>query len=199
MKLLFAAIVGAVAIFAWEFVAHMFTPLGEAGLGYLENREAVTSSLQSAIGDKGGMYMFPTGGLTAKSSREEKQKGMERVMEEMKTKPSGLLVYKPPGTVFNFGKNLAVQFVTDFIKALIVVSLLATTRLTAFGSRVGFVIGAGLLAAIVTNIPYWNWYGFNGTYTISQILMELIGFVVAGLAIAMVYRAPRSHSLEARG
>lgn len=31
MKLLLAAL----AIFAWEFVAHMFTPLGEAGVDYL--------------------------------------------------------------------------------------------------------------------------------------------------------------------
>ena len=188
MKLLFAALLGAVAIFMWEFVAHMFTPLGEAGLGYLPNPGEVSSSLQSAIGDKGGMYMFPTGGLTAKSSREEKQKAMEQINEEMKTKPSGMLVYKPAGTVFNFGKNLAVQFITDLGKAILLIVLLSRTRLDSFGGRLGFVVMAGVLAAIVTNIPYWNWYGFNGTYTMSQITMEIIGFFCAGLVIAWLYK-----------
>ena len=75
------------------------------------------------------MYMFPTGGLTDDSSKEEKTKAMERMMEEMKTKPSGLLVYKPAGTEFNFAKCLAVQFVTDFAKALLAAWLLTQTGL----------------------------------------------------------------------
>src|SRR5947209_17443367 len=98
-KVLLAALLGALAIFLWEFVAHMFTPLGEAGIKYLPKPDAVSSSLQSAIGDKPGMFMFPTGGMTNESPKEEQSKAMERMMEEMKTKPSGLLVYKPAGTV----------------------------------------------------------------------------------------------------
>jgi hypothetical protein len=188
MKLLLAAFVAALAIFLWEFAAHMFTPLGEAGLDYLPNSDTVSSSLQSAIGNKPGMYMFPTAGLTSESSREEKQKAMERINEEIKTKPSGLLLYKPAGTEFNFAKHLAIQFVTDLLKAGLLLALLAQTRLTSFGQRLGFVVLAGALAAIVTNIPYWNWYGFNGTYTMSQIVMEIIGFFCAGLVIAWLYK-----------
>ena len=188
MKLILAALLGALAIFLWEFVAHTFTPLGEAGLGYLPNSETATSSLKSAIGAKAGMYIFPTGGATADSSREEKQKAMERMMEEMKTKPSGLLVYKPAGTEFHFGKNLAVQFLTDLAKALLAIALLAQTRLATFARRVGFVVLAGVLATIVTNIPYWNWYGFNGTFTISQQVMDIMGFFFAGLVIAWLYK-----------
>jgi hypothetical protein len=184
MKLLLAALLGAVAIFLWEFVAHMVTPLGEAGMDYLPSEETVSSSLQSAIGAKTGMYIFPTGGLTVNSSREEKQKAMERISEEMKTKPSGLLIYKSAGTEFNFGKSLAVQFVTDLVKALLLVALVSQMRPASFGQRLGVVMLAGVLAAIVTNIPYWNWYGFNGSYTMSQILMEIIGFFCAGLIIA---------------
>lgn len=188
MKLLLAALLGALAMFLWEFVAHMFTPLGEAGIRYLPKPDTVSSSLESAIGDKAGMFMFPTGGVTDNSSREEKSKATQRMMEEMKTKPAGLLIYKPAGTVFNFGKSLAVQFVTDFIKALLAAWLLAQTVLASFGRRVGFVVLAGVLAAVVTNIPYWNWYGFDGNYTISQIVMEVIGFVCAGLVIGWLYR-----------
>src|SRR3712207_1682321 len=108
MRTFLAALLGAVAIFVWFAVAHMFTPLGMAGIDYLPNEDPVSQALASSIGTAHGMYMFPTGGLTKQSSREEQEKGMERIMEEMKTRPSGLLVYKPAGSTFNFGKSLAI-------------------------------------------------------------------------------------------
>lgn len=188
MKLLLAALLGALAMFLWEFVAHMFTPLGEAGIRYLPQPDVVSASLQSAIGDKAGMYMFPTGGLTSESSKEEQTKGMERMMEEMKTKPSGLLVYKPAGTDFNFAKCLALQFVTDLVKVLLAAWLLAQTRLISFGSRVFFVTMAGVIGAITTTIPHWNWYGFNGTFTAANMIMDVVGFLIAGLAVAALLK-----------
>lgn len=113
-------------------------------------------------------------------------------MEEMKTKPSGLLIYKPAGTEFNFGKSLAIQFVNDLVKALLAVALLAQTRLATFGRRVGFVTLAGVLAAIATNVPHWNWYGFNSTFTLAAIVMEIASFFFAGLVIAALYKPANS-------
>lgn len=181
-----AAFLGALAIFLSSFVFHMFTPLGEAGIGPLPGADAVSSALTSSIGAKPGMYMFPTGGLTADSPSEQHAAAMEKIMEEMKTKPSGLLVYKPAGTTFNFGKNLAIEFGIDFLEALLVVYLLSQTVLGTFGGRVLFVTVAGLLAAIATQPSLWNWYGFNGNYTLANIVMEVAGFFFAGLVIALV-------------
>jgi len=194
MKLLLAALLGALAMFLWEFVAHMFTPLGEAGIRFLPKPDIVSASLQSAIGDQAGMYMFPTGGATDDSSNEEKTKAMERMMEEMKTKPSGLLVYKPAGTEFNFAKCLSVQFLTDFAKAFLAAWLLTQTALVTFGSRVGFFVIAGVLAAIATNVPHWNWYGFDGTFTMACVFMEIAGFFFAGLAIVAVLKPAPSRT-----
>ena len=183
-----AAFLGALAIFLWGFVAHMFTPLGEAGVNLLPGADGVSSTLTSSIGDKPGMYMFPTGGLGPDATRQQKSEAMERMMEEMKTKPSGLLVYKPAGTTFNFPRALAVEFGINFLEALLIVYLLAQTGLFAFGSRVLFVSVSGLLAAVATNLSYWNWYGFNTTYTVANILMEVIGFLCAGLVIAFILK-----------
>jgi len=115
------------------------------------------------------------------------------MMEEMKTKPSGLLVYKPAGTAFNFPKTLAVEFGINFLEALLIVYLLAQTALATFGSRVLFVSVAGLLAAVATNLSYWNWYGFNATYTAANILMEVIGFFIAGVVIAFILKNTRAN------
>jgi len=35
-----------------------------------------------------------------------------------------------------------------------------TDRMLSFTSRLGFTVVAGVLAAIGTNVSYWNWYGF---------------------------------------
>jgi hypothetical protein len=192
MRLLLAALLGAVAIFVWLAVAHMFTPLGMAGMDYLPKEAAVSDALAASIGPSPGMYMFPTAGLTKQSSHEEEEKGMEQMMEEMKTKPSGMIIYKPAGTTFSFAKCLAVEFLTDFAIALIAVLLLAQTRIASFAGRVGFVVLIGVLAAIAANVPHWNWYGFTGTYTVANMFTNIVAMFFAGLAIATVYKPAAS-------
>jgi hypothetical protein len=65
-----------------------------------------------------------------------------------------------------------------------VVILLAQTRLASFASKLGFVVAAGLLAALATNISYWNWYGFPLTYTAAYMTTEIVGFICVGLVAA---------------
>jgi hypothetical protein len=76
---------------------------------------------------------------------------------------------------------------------MLAVWLLAQTRLQNFAARLGFIVVTGVIAAVATNIPYWNWYGFPGIYTASYITMQIIGFVVAGsVAAATIKPVPRS-------
>jgi hypothetical protein len=81
---------------------------------------------------------------------------------------------------------LVTEFLTELIEALIVVFLLAQTRLSTFASRVGFVLLAGILAAITTNMSYWNWYGFPGNYTAAYMFVEIVGYLVVGVVAALV-------------
>jgi len=70
----------------------------------------------------------------------------------------------------------------------LVVFLLPQTRIVSFAGRVGFVVVAGILAAITTNISYWNWYGFPSAYTASYMLIEIVGFFVVGITSALLLR-----------
>ena len=45
-----------------------------------------------------------------------------------------------------------------------------------------------ILAAMTTNVSYWNWYGFPGVYTASYIVIEMVGFVLVGVVAALVLR-----------
>ncbi|PYI78486.1 MAG: hypothetical protein DMF05_11945 [Verrucomicrobia bacterium] len=59
MRVLLAGILGGIVMFIWTSIAHMALPLGEAGITEIPNESAVLNSMQSNIGDKTGLYIFP--------------------------------------------------------------------------------------------------------------------------------------------
>ncbi len=117
--------------------------------------------MQSNIGDKTGLYIFPGLGVGKNASRQEKNEAMKRMSEKIAANPSGILMYHAPGRPFAFGKSLGIEFGTELLESISVVFLLAQTRIASFAGRVGFVFVAGILAAITTNVSYWNWYGLH--------------------------------------
>jgi len=188
MRILLAGVLGGIAMFVWTSIAHMALPLGEAGINEIPNESAVLHAMQSSIGDKTGLYIFPGLGVGKNATREQKSEAMKQMQQRIAANPSGILMYHPPGRPFAFGKSLAIEFSTEVLQAILVIWLLAQTRIGSFGGRVGFVLIAGILASITTNVSYWNWYGFPSVYTASYILIEIVGFFLVGVAAGLVLR-----------
>ena len=192
MKILLAGILGGIVMFIWTSIAHMALPLGEAGIREIPNEAAVLSEMQSNIGEQTGLYIFPGPGVGKNATRQEKNEAMKHVGEKMAANPSGLLMYHAPGRPFTLGKWLGTEFGTELLEAILLVFLLAQTRIVSFAGRVGFVLVAGILAAITTNVSYWNWYGFPCVYTASYMLIQIVGFFFVGIVAALLLpkRAP---------
>jgi len=188
MRILVAGIAGGIAMFVWTSIAHMALPLGEAGINEIPNESALLSAMQSSIGDNAGLYIFPGLGVGKNATREAKNEAMKQMQQRIAANPSGILMYHPPGRQFAFGKSLVIEFSTEVLQAILVIWLLAHTHIGSFAGRVGFVLIAGILAAITTNISYWNWYGFPGVYTVSYILIEIVGFFLVGIVAALLLR-----------
>lgn len=55
--------------------------------------------------------------------------------------------------------QLATEFLTELIEAVLMVWLMAQARLETFSSQLGFAAVVGIVAAMTTNSPYWNWDG----------------------------------------
>jgi len=193
MKILLAGILGGIVMFIWTSLAHMALPLGEAGIREIPNESAVLSAMQSNIGDQTGLYIFPGPGVGKDATRQEKNEAMKHMAEKIAANPSGILMYHAPGRPFTLGKWLGVEFATELVEAILVVFLLAQTRIASFSGRVGFVVVAGILAAITTNISYWNWYGFPSVYTTSYMLIQIAGFFLVGVVAALVLPKRASH------
>ena len=184
-RIFLAGILGGIVMFIWNFVAHDLLPLGEMGVRLIPNEDAVTSVLQTNLGDNSGFYVFPSGGLTPGATGEQKKAAMKKAEEQMAAGAGGVLVYRPK-RIFNFPKRLGIEFVTEVIESLLAVFLLAQTRIRGFGGKVGFIFTTGILASIVTNVPYANWYGFPKDFTLGQMIIQIVGFLLVGVVAALV-------------
>lgn len=194
---LLAGILGGIAFFAWSSIAHMVLPLGQTGVQEISNEQPVTAAMQANIRDS-GLFIFPGPHFAADATREQKNAAMQKNFEQVKTGPSGLLMYHPSRDV-SLGKLMLTELTTNIVQILIAVFLLSQTRITSFAARWRFVTAAGVLAAISTNVSYWNWYGFPGNYTLAYTSTIAMGFVCAGLVVAaMIKPVPESSSYAAR-
>jgi hypothetical protein len=188
-RIFLAGLLGAVAMFVWTSIAHMALPLGEAGVQNTMNDGALLTALKSTVNDKDGLYIYPSMGLGPDATHAQRNEAMKSYAATLEKNPSGFFIYHPAGSrPMNMGKYLTIEFATELLEALLAVFLLAQTRIFTFGGRVGFVTTAGILAAIATNVSYWNWWGFPGNYTGAYIVIQVVGFFLVGVVAAIMFR-----------
>jgi len=191
-RILIAGVLGGIVMFIWSFIAHDVLPLGETGIREIPNEQGVLAAMQSSMGETPGLYFFPGLGVGENPTRQQKSEAMKHRNDQLAANPSGILIYHPPGHLFDFGRSLGVEFGAEFLEALLAVFLLAQTSIAGFGGRVGFVTVAGIVAALATNVSYWNWYGFPGNYTVSYMTIQIVGFICVGIVAALVLGRGRS-------
>ena len=121
-RILLAGLLGGLAVFAWESIAHLALPLGDAGIKPLANEQAVVTSLKDNIKDA-GFYFFP-----APTPQNANQQGF-----------TGIMVVKPNGTLAMAPGQLLTQAGADVVAMIVAAVLLALAPIAGFGKRVLFV------------------------------------------------------------
>jgi hypothetical protein len=183
-RILLAGIFGGLTLFVWMYVAHELLGLGEMGIGEIPNEAVVLSAMRGAI-PEAGFYIFPGVGLGPKATGEQRRAAMPEYMKKYEQSPHGILVYHPASGPFPFGAALGREFALNVLQALLAAWLVAYAASgRGYSARVGVVVVAGVLAAISTNVEYWNWYQFPGNYVAGYMTTQIVGFVLAGFVIA---------------
>jgi hypothetical protein len=111
---------------------------------------------------------------------------MRAYAEKLRTTPSGILVYHPPGAEMNLVRNLGLEFANELLQSIIAAFLVSFAALKGFFSRTLFVVAAGGMTALAGYVSYWIWYGFPVSLTLMGVGLTLVAYAVAGLAIAAV-------------
>lgn len=139
------------------------------------------SVLNDFMGAGSGIYFFPWTDM----------KGKNAVAEEaakMQSNPSGLLIYRPPGALAMTTRTLAIELAKEILVAIIAAFLLSRAGLSGYWARSGFVALVGFVATLTTNASYWNWYSFPADYTLAAMITDVVGYLAAGLVIALVLK-----------
>jgi hypothetical protein len=188
-RILLAGLLGAIAMFAWTSIAHIALPLGEAGVQNTTDDTALLNELKSTVKNKDGLYIYPSMGLAPDATHAQRSEAMKTYETKLAKNPSGFFIYHPAGShPMNMGKYLTIEFITELCEALLAVWLLAQTRFATFGGRVCFVTTIGIIAGIATNISYWNWWGFPGSYTAAYVTIKIVGYFLVGIVAAIMFR-----------
>jgi hypothetical protein len=190
-KILIGGVIVGVVLFVWSAVAHMALPIGEMGIKTIQNEDAVLAALKANINEP-GFYFFPGNELMQSRSlpKEQQQAAMEAWEKKYAAGPRGIMVYHPTGDTPMHPKQFIREFLANVVGGWIVAFALAMAlgRLTSFGARAGFVALLGLLPWVIVDISYWNWFGFPTSYLVAQLLDQAIGMLLAGIALAFLFR-----------
>jgi hypothetical protein len=187
-RIILGGILGGIAMFMWEGLAHEVLPLGEAGIKGLQNEQPVMASLKDNV-KEAGFYIFPWMDTTPGLSKDQ---AMQKTMEKAKIGPAGIMVVAPGGVAYNMGVLLGKQCGFDIVAMLIAAALVSWAGvLKGYGGRVTFVTLLGLFPTLSVDLPFWNWYGFPSTFTAAQFVVHIVGYLVGGLVLAAIVKPVR--------
>jgi hypothetical protein len=184
---LIGGLVGGIIVFVWSFLAWVILPLHEPHMKGVANEEALVSAFQSSLKEK-AVYVVPKNpGMQAD------QVSMDAFAAKMKRGPTAMIIYDPAGSDLMMPRQMVVGVILDIIAACIVAWFLArsTAMSAAYIARVAYCGMFGIFVAFFTHLSYWNWMGYPGDFTSGLIVDGILSWLLAGLGIAAVVKAPK--------
>lgn len=183
-KGILAALLGALAMFAWGFVSWTVLHLHEVkGFG---NSEAVAKTLQRS-GDETGVYWIPASpGTEDKESPEYK-----KWVEAHEQGPIAMVVYNKDGGPVMDPMTMVKGFLVMLASCLIVATMLASAGIGNYMGRLMFCTSFGLLAAVYVDGSNWAWFFFPMDWTITAAVDHVLSWAIAGAVMAALIK-PRA-------
>jgi hypothetical protein len=176
-RILLAGVLGGFALFLWGGLSHMVLGLGAVGIQNLPQQQPVMDTMKASV-PQSGFYFFPQMDAGGK------------IPAEKVGGPYGIMIYHASGAGAAMTGQLVTECLLNILMALLAALLLSRAGLTGYVSRVGFVTVLGLAIGLMTNVEYWNWYGFPLSYTAASIAIVVIGFTIVGLIAAAMVKEP---------
>lgn len=164
-------IIGGIILFIWGMISWMVFPWHMNVINGFTDSTAVAQAVTSNA-PRSGIYVLPY--TQADSESATTTQVMPQLFLSVNLKGAETMMIKP----------MVIGLLTQIIAAILVAWMLSKVVGLSYFGRVGFVVVFALAAGIVTDIPYWNWFAFDANYTLIVIADMLIGWFLAGLAMA---------------
>ncbi len=175
-RLMFAALAGAAVMFAWSALSHTLLIRGD-GFAPLPNETALLAEMRESIKDE-GLYFFPGIDWSRHPNADE-----TAAWEQRFRAGNGLLVFHPSSDAPVSGRKLVLQFLCDLLASGIAAYVVAFLAVP-YWKRVATIGALGAFGCLGVSALFWNWYGFTHAFFAAHCLDKIVGWALAGAAIA---------------
>ena len=165
-KLFLGAVSGGLIVFMWSAVSWMALPWHKLTMEKFMN-EAAVSEFMVQNAPKQGVYLLPW------------------AMEKAQGGPLLLAAISPEGPR-SMGQTMVFSLLVQILGAFFVTFLVLEGKIPKYRDRAGCAAAFAFAAGVVCYLPNWIWWGVPLVYTVVNMLDLLIGWFLAGLAIAKI-------------
>ncbi len=186
-KFVLASLVGGIVLFVWSMLAWMVLPYHAASLRAVSDEDMLRNALRSSVHEKGA-YAIPHSPAMGSDKA-----AMDAYVQKVKEGPNGMLLYDPSGMDPMMPGQMVIGLVIYVFSAALAAWFLSRST-AAEGSYFSRVIYCGMLGvfiSVVSHLVAWNWMGFPGDFVRDMIIDTIIGWILAGAAIAAFVKAPK--------
>jgi hypothetical protein len=180
MRVLIAGLIGGIVMFIWGVTAHMALGFGETGFRQPVNENAALAGLQQGLAGRAGVYLLPA---FDPNTMHDPAAARTYALKAVRS-PYAFVVYQPDGTdMTQVGPQLGRQWAGDTLAGLALAFVMGMAGL-GFRRRLAIAAAAAVFAWLGSVLPYWNWYRFPLDFTLAALAEQLLGWLIAGAAMA---------------
>ena len=144
-KWLVGSVVGAILLFAWQYLSWAAAGLHDKEFKYVSNQDQLMSSLTSSLKED-GQYMLPQAAPGA--SKEEKMK----VMEQMSGKPYAIISYK---------SEYKADMITPMVRGIFVDLIIVLLLIFLLGRMTTITFGSTWMGSLAVGFVGWLWHPYT--------------------------------------
>lgn len=185
-KLTLGGIAGGLVCFVWSFFSWTVLPWHLATLEKFNDEDIVAGALRANAEYK-GVYVLPNIHKRAPGKEAEYNRVSEEAAKErMRTGPFAFVAITPAGVEPEMGSTMVLSLAIQLLAGILMTYLLLQTSNLSYGQRVLFVTVVATTGGVLCHLPYWTWWGFSTGFTLVALADLIIGWSLAGLAMAKI-------------
>lgn len=189
VRVLISTVAAAIILFVWGFLSWAVLPMHQ--METFQDEAAVSTVLRdNAL--VSGVYFLPH------PPDESDQEAVAAWTDRHKTGPRAMVALNITGSDPMSPKLFGMGFAINLATGLVLSVLLAWVRRMPGGyvARVLLIVGIGLIVGLEADLKYWNWLYVPSDWSFMNVIDHVIGFGLAGLAMAAIIKPPHAPEIE---
>ena len=172
-KWFIGSLVGAIIIFAWQFLSWEILGLHDGGMKYTENQQAILNTLSTSLKEEGS-YFMPT--VAPGADKKEKMD----LMKQSEGKPWAWIIYHQ-SMENNMAKQMIRGFLIDFVLVLLLVIVLTKGGLPGSSGIFTGTLAIGIITFLWGPYTGHNWFDLPWPFIKGDMIDAVVAWGICGL------------------